>query len=1002
MIRHIKRHYDRLQLWHKGLLGLFVILWTMTGLFSSIFATLLPFEDDLTTLFAGMWFSTGNHSEVHFNQWGNNFAGMIFWLTGETLSIPQNITVNGSQEIECSRHLQGLYYNNERGRRLWPMDTWSLAILSWQWSGYGYNTMTLTGGFYTNCTWIAGYYPANNEIFWYIEHVRSGITMQMVAGVNYDFLNNGMEAWSAFSNTLISTWWAYSGWIWDNYGWIAQISSGQSQRCGNGLMEPSIWEQCDDGNSTSLDGCNASCARETPTCNLTFTGDANTLSWTFTVGWLSGREIFDYIDYGSWWLTWTALSHIYASSGYYTGTAYIHNSWANSVTGSCRVSLQVTEAPVGLCVWFGVTSASVTSGDNFTLTCSWSNVTWYILQIRSWLTNVLSSTSYTTADHYTRTTGSSLPAGSYSGTCVVLTGNGVGPQCSPNLNLYITDPVVPNTCNNNFEGNVIPLNAVLASGVSYFSNTTGIMLGISATNPVAYTITGGFTGTPLTGSYTWAQFSHVITRPIYLTGVNTRNNIYSIFTTWTCEYTEALRRIYVDTINPTQPVITSPSTWASVCSSWSTRFSWTAATDTGAWISGYRYSIRHASGTIYANGVDSGITGVTLLTQNMLLGDYTRTVQVVDLVGNTSISATGTFSISPNSCSTWVYGTGIQIIGSLSSILNADLDTVYGSEIFYVRWLSWSALISINNWTLIINGTGIGTTGMITSHDELKIELVSSDQYDEMVSSTVSVAGLTWVFNVTTKNWACDLTRTQQLAITRVYGLLKDQYDGNTSLLNDFLATFQGILGDETDISEDCSLGYLLQLINDDLDGFAIDTSNHIAPNCKEYQISYNDSERAYYSPMMKNRYYFINRETLIRHIDFYNAGDCHINTYGNVSWSDNRNTANIHVAPNGKIYHITSAGAGYTSVDLVWSKYFDSFMTMTNYVDSRNPATDVWIHDVDRTFTPITYLAPNSKEYRIYKTDRWYMSYKLMKVRYFNALTELENYINKNNPVKK
>jgi len=122
---------------------------------------------------------------------------------------------------------------------------------------------------------------------------------------------------------------------------------------------------------------------------------------------------------------------------------------------------------------------------------------------------------------------------------------------------------------------------------------------------------------------------------------------------------------------------------------------------------------------------------------------------------------------------------------------------------------------------------------------------------------------------------------------------------------------------------------------------------------------------------MMKNKYVFINRETLIRHIDFYNAGDCHINTYGTVSWNDNRDTDTIHVAPNGKIYHIKSAAGGYTSIDFAGNKYFSDLVTMTTYIDSHNPATDVRDHTVDRTFAPITYLAPNSKEYRLYKTDK-------------------------------
>lgn len=65
---------------------------------------------------------------------------------------------------------------------------------------------------------------------------------------------------------------------------------------------------------------------------------------------------------------------------------------------------------------------------------------------------------------------------------------------------------------------------------------------------------------------------------------------------------------------------------------------------------------------MYSATVPANQTGVSLLTQNMLLGDYTRTVQAIDLVGNISTSATGHFSISPTTCPQSAYGTGIQII----------------------------------------------------------------------------------------------------------------------------------------------------------------------------------------------------------------------------------------------------------------------------------------------------------------------------------------------------
>lgn len=110
---------------------------------------------------------------------------------------------------------------------------------------------------------------------------------------------------------------------------------------------------------------------------------------------------------------------------------------------------------------------------------------------------------------------------------------------------------------------------------------------------------------------------------------------------------------------------------------------------------------------------------------------------------------------------------------------------------------------------------------------------------------------------------------------------------------------------DEFDLSNSCTLEYLLSLIDDEFDTEGIDTSNHITPNCKEYTIGYDNNQRAYYAPQMMNRFFFINRESLIRHLDFYNPGDCHINTYGNDFWTSDNSDPMLHIAPNGKLYHL-------------------------------------------------------------------------------------------------
>jgi hypothetical protein len=87
-----------------------------------------------------------------------------------------------------------------------------------------------------------------------------------------------------------------------------------------------------------------------------------------------------------------------------------------------------------------------------------------------------------------------------------------------------------------------------------------------------------------------------------------------------------------------------------------------------------------------------------------------------------------------------------------------------------------------------------------------------------------------------------------------------------------------------------------------------------------------------------------------------------------------------------------------YTTNEFVIKKYFTTLSELRNYIDSKNTPQAVRSHGVDTSFTPQIYTAPNYKVYTIYKTDRWYMSYKLIKVRYFSTLAEIQYFINKNN----
>ncbi|MEI7562391.1 MAG: hypothetical protein WCJ39_01330 [bacterium] len=176
------------------------------------------------------------------------------------------------------------------------------------------------------------------------------------------------------------------------------------------------------------------------------------------------------------------------------------------------------------------------------------------------------------------------------------------------------------------------------------------------------------------------------------------------------------------------------------------------------------------------------------------------------------------------------------------------------------------------------------------------------------------------------------------------------------------------MLEDSLNLNPNCNLDYLLTLINDD-GSSQQDTSAHITPSCKEYTVS--DDSIGYSSPDMKKMMYFVNRESLIRYLDSLNPGDCHQPSYSTNSRTSDTTDETKHVAPNGKVYRITSSDNIYTSIDFAGSKEFSDLATMRQYINKHNPVTVLWDHEVDTSFTPITYLTANNKSYTIYKTNK-------------------------------
>jgi cysteine-rich repeat protein len=219
-------------------------LWLIGSILLSwaTYALTLAFPNSLTTLYPGI---DGQYSPVNFNV-QNGFWGMFFWRNNVTVA-PTTVQVGIQTVTGCTQQLRGLYYNNQRWARLWPIDQNTLTGL--QTIDSGYNAMTLTGGLFTSCSGK----PAG-AVYGAVTQYRGNHAFHIIGGVNYDFVN---KTWlPTFGQTLYkysNT--SASGWIFDSQGAIGQMLG--SFQCGNTIIE--AWEQCDDGNQNNNDSCSNTC-----------------------------------------------------------------------------------------------------------------------------------------------------------------------------------------------------------------------------------------------------------------------------------------------------------------------------------------------------------------------------------------------------------------------------------------------------------------------------------------------------------------------------------------------------------------------------------------------------------------------------------------------------------------------------------------------------------------------------------------------------------------------
>ncbi len=473
-----------------------------------------------------------------------------------------------------------------------------------------------------------------------------------------------------------------------------------------------------------------------------------------------------------------------------------------------------------------------------------------------------------------------------------------------------------------------------------------------------YTITGDITtGVRSSGILTWGAVSTFY--PV-ASGTDGLKTIYVTLSTGN-EYLYQTLTWYLDTTKPTDPTLLTPTSWS--ITSGVITFTWSWAIDTGVGLSGYRWYIS-STGTFATISMSGFTTGVTTTLATWVLGNtgtFYRIVRSLDKLWWSGQSSVWNFYYSGEIFTPTSF--------SFTSITNARLERTYRSSTGTIAGLSTGthSLARASRWALYINNVMTGSTWYVKNGDTVNIELISSDEYDTLVSSTLTIGNLSVLFRVTTMEESdddsdysdidTDLSTTEKLQIIAIFETLRDLYDGTKA--EEFLNTLMVMLDnniedlDEDDTEYD-ALKYLYDLVEQ------------------------------YYEDQ-----------------DFWD---------GEVSapWIVN----GIYTAPNGKRYTITydSTRRQFTSTNFITPKYFPTLDTLKYLIDISNPVGSQYLNarailarwwriGIDGTRQTSPYTAPNRKVYYFFKTiDGKFSSYTFTSEKYFDSLEQVKQYIYTNN----
>lgn len=481
---------------------------------------------------------------------------------------------------------------------------------------------------------------------------------------------------------------------------------------------------------------------------------------------------------------------------------------------------------------------------------------------------------------------------------------------------------------------------------------------IRANTPANYTITWAI-ASMITGS----ALPWWIANPL-LTWIDGPKDIFVSLTDGSGSVIAKNLLVYLDTVAAI-PTLTAPTSGATVMGN--VTFNRSVGAD-AAGISWYQYFVSPTStfGTIVASWSTTlpsvTITGTTIGTT----WTFYRYVTSIDRLGNSWASAiqsfyyTGTIDTLPDAF-------------SFNHITDAKIDKVYASNTVTITWLSANAqvLASVTRWALYISGEMVGTTGYVQNGWTVKIEMNSSDEYDEDVNSTLTINGVSSTFTITTMeedednensdydDIDTDLSNTEKLQIIAIFESLKDLYAGDKEV--EFFNTLMVMLENKLDdIDEDDSAYDALQYLYDladqyDGDGWTTTSTSisdtswivngvYTAPNGKKYTIKYDSTRKQFTSTNFLTPKYYPTLDVLKFDIDRSNpVWSKYISAktikarWGKVSIDGTWQTS-AYTAPNRKVFYFFKTTDGQvSSYTFTAEKYFDDLDSAKEYIHNAN-----------------------------------------------------------------